>query len=184
MRRIVQYPSSTHYSDIKISPQWHQWLRHTRSEPPSLTEQAQDIVRQRNLKRLAAEADARWAAKPSFLDSPGQPERQQLPDLQGKDPRLNSNPDDSDGAGKPARDKTERIVREQGISTGNADVTAQKEEMHLPDGLRDQSNESPGQNTRSHADQRKDKSNPWDKTRGKDKWQPAAWDGNLGSLRR
>ena len=72
MRRIVQYPSSTALSDVNISPQWHQWLRHTRREAPSLAEQSQDLVRQANLKALAAQADARWAAKPSFLDTPRQ----------------------------------------------------------------------------------------------------------------
>ena len=84
MRRIVEYPRSTHYSDVKFSPQWHQWLRHTRSDPPSLTEQSQDLVRQEQLKILAARADARWAAKPSYLDGP---ERQQaLPATAIKDP--------------------------------------------------------------------------------------------------
>ncbi|RDW85712.1 hypothetical protein BP5796_04037 [Coleophoma crateriformis] len=71
MRRIVEYPRHVPYSEVKISPQWHQWLRHTREQPPSLTEQSQDLVRQRNLKILAAEADRRWREKPSFLDRPG-----------------------------------------------------------------------------------------------------------------
>jgi NADH:ubiquinone oxidoreductase subunit len=72
LRRIVQYPPSLHYSDVtsKISPSWHQWLRHTRPDPPSLTEQSQDLVRQRNLKILAAQADERWNAKKSYLDAP------------------------------------------------------------------------------------------------------------------
>lgn len=72
MRRIVQYPRDTQYSDVtqKITPAWHQWLRHIRESPPSLTEQAQDLTRQAQLKVLAAQADARWEAKESFLDSP------------------------------------------------------------------------------------------------------------------
>lgn len=72
MRRIVQYPPSTQYSEVtsKITPAWHQWLRHIREAPPSLTEQAQDLTRQSQLKVLAAQADARWNAKESFLDSP------------------------------------------------------------------------------------------------------------------
>jgi hypothetical protein len=81
MRRIVQYPPATHYSDLNISPQWHQWLRHTRREPPSIAEQSQDLIRQENLKVLSAQADARWAAKPSFLDKPGEGRGQAIPAL-------------------------------------------------------------------------------------------------------
>lgn len=69
-RRIVQYPRSTHLSDVKVPPQWHQWLRHQREDPPSLTEQAADLARQDRIKTLAAEADARWAAKPRLTDMP------------------------------------------------------------------------------------------------------------------
>ncbi|KAI6353461.1 hypothetical protein MCOR25_008980 [Pyricularia grisea] len=69
-RRIVKFPSSTHYGDVKVSPQWSQWLRHMREHPPSLEEQQQDLVRQQRMKLLAAEADARWKAKPSILDPP------------------------------------------------------------------------------------------------------------------
>uniref|UniRef100_L2G1A6 Uncharacterized protein n=1 Tax=Colletotrichum fructicola (strain Nara gc5) TaxID=1213859 RepID=L2G1A6_COLFN len=29
-RRIVHYPRLTYLSDVKVSPLWHQWLRHTR----------------------------------------------------------------------------------------------------------------------------------------------------------
>jgi NADH dehydrogenase [ubiquinone] 1 alpha subcomplex assembly factor 2 len=71
MRRIVKYPPSTPYSEIKVSPQWHQWLRHTRQHPPSITEQSQDLVRQENLKILTAQTNARWAGKQSLLDTPG-----------------------------------------------------------------------------------------------------------------
>ncbi|MCJ1257203.1 hypothetical protein MMC24_005028 [Lignoscripta atroalba] len=70
MRRIVQYSPKTHYADIQISPQWHQWLRHTRAEAPSTSEQQYDLQRQSQLKYLARLADDRWASKPSFLDAP------------------------------------------------------------------------------------------------------------------
>ncbi|KAK0722968.1 hypothetical protein B0T26DRAFT_750300 [Lasiosphaeria miniovina] len=68
-RRIVQYPSGTHLGDVKVPPLWHQWLRHTRHDPPSLAEQRGDVARQARMKVLAAQADARWAAKPSLLDA-------------------------------------------------------------------------------------------------------------------
>lgn len=47
-----------------------QWLRHTRHEPPSIAEQQNDIIRQERMKLLAAQADERWASKPSALDPP------------------------------------------------------------------------------------------------------------------
>jgi NADH dehydrogenase [ubiquinone] 1 alpha subcomplex assembly factor 2 len=72
-RRIVQYSRQVHHSDVSVSPQWLQWLRHTRPNAPSLEEQQMDIIRQRRIKALASEADARWAAKPSFLVAPAQP---------------------------------------------------------------------------------------------------------------
>jgi NADH dehydrogenase [ubiquinone] 1 alpha subcomplex assembly factor 2 len=78
-RRIVKYPRSTHYSHVKVSPQWHQWLRHTRSDPPALDEQQGDLVRQARMKRLAAEADARWEAKPRVMEGPAVRRKLQQP---------------------------------------------------------------------------------------------------------
>lgn len=69
-RRIVKYPRSTHLSSVKVSPLWHQWLRYTRRDPPSLEEQRGDVVRQARMKQLAAEADARWDAKPKVMEDP------------------------------------------------------------------------------------------------------------------
>ena len=47
-----------------------QWLRHTRYEAPTLNEQHLDIKRQAQIKQLAAQADARWAAQASYLQVP------------------------------------------------------------------------------------------------------------------
>ncbi|KAI1768907.1 hypothetical protein GGR53DRAFT_315408 [Hypoxylon sp. FL1150] len=69
-RRIVQYPRSTHYSEVRVPPHWHQWLRYQRRAAPTLAEQARDVARQEQMKVLAAEADARWEAKPGYLDAP------------------------------------------------------------------------------------------------------------------
>jgi len=63
MRRIVKYRAPAHHSDVKVSPQWHQWLRYTRSDPPSLEEQVRDVLRLRQLKVLARQADERWENK-------------------------------------------------------------------------------------------------------------------------
>ncbi|CEO60002.1 hypothetical protein PMG11_04646 [Penicillium brasilianum] len=69
-RRIVKFDPKTHYGDVQVTPQWHQWLRYVREHPPSLEEQQQDLVRQAQIKQLARLADERWASKPSFLDKP------------------------------------------------------------------------------------------------------------------
>jgi NADH dehydrogenase [ubiquinone] 1 alpha subcomplex assembly factor 2 len=49
---------------------WIQWLRHTRHEAPTINEQQLDEIRQAQVKQLAAQADARWASKPSYLVAP------------------------------------------------------------------------------------------------------------------
>ncbi|RKF72239.1 NADH-ubiquinone oxidoreductase assembly factor N7BML [Golovinomyces cichoracearum] len=78
MRRLVKYSQSVHHSDIQISPQWHQWLRHARADPPSLAEQSQDALRQEQLKFLVAAADARWESKSKLLDTKEFPPHQIL----------------------------------------------------------------------------------------------------------
>ncbi|CAJ2510251.1 Uu.00g061510.m01.CDS01 [Anthostomella pinea] len=80
-RRIVNYSRSTHYSEVKVPPQWHQWLRYQRERPPSLQEQSADVMRQERMKVLVAEADARWDAKPSLIDMPGKEKGQPVPPL-------------------------------------------------------------------------------------------------------
>lgn len=70
-RRIVQYPRGTHYAEVKVPPQWHQWLRNMREAPPTIQEQHAEVRRQAQMKYLAAEADARWEAKPRVMDAPG-----------------------------------------------------------------------------------------------------------------
>lgn len=80
-RRIVDPPRSTHHSEVKITPLWHQWLRYVRENPPSLQEQAADVTRQNKMKMLAARADARWEAKPRVMDAPGRQHGQPVPAL-------------------------------------------------------------------------------------------------------
>lgn len=74
MRRIVQkspYAArGTHFADIAISPQWHQWLRQARINAPTTVEQQQDIARQTLLKENARLADARWEAKAKYIEKP------------------------------------------------------------------------------------------------------------------
>ena len=191
MRRIVQYPSSTHYSEIKISPQWHQWLRHTRSDPPSLTEQSQDSVRQQNLKVLAAQADAKWAAKPSYLDAPARQREQPIPVLEAKDPRGNSESMETEnqtvsgsaavgGSLSPKLRETETPVEQ---ATRNEEYPG---EMRVPDESRHHFNERPDQKNRPREKQEPSKvEDPWKQARGgPEEWQPKGWDGTIKAPRR
>ncbi|EGD94811.1 hypothetical protein TESG_02314 [Trichophyton tonsurans CBS 112818] len=82
-RRIVKASPKIHYADVKVPPQWHQWLRYVRPEPPSIEEQQNELLRQQRIKYLAQQADERWASKPSFLDKPAQ---QDAPARQSQQP--------------------------------------------------------------------------------------------------
>ncbi|KAI2027731.1 hypothetical protein LOZ48_004526 [Ophidiomyces ophidiicola] len=90
LRRIVRYNPKTHYADVKVSPQWHQWLRHVRPEPPSIKEQQHELLRQEQIKYLAKLADERWASKPSYLDRPQ--EQQSSPAVQSQRPASHAGP--------------------------------------------------------------------------------------------
>nr|POF01273.1 nadh-ubiquinone oxidoreductase assembly factor n7bml [Quercus suber] len=91
LRRIVKYSSGgfrgrrMDYADVKISPQWHQWLRHTRDPPPTIQEQQYEVSRQANMRQLAAKADERWKSIPSYLDAP-KTKQQPRPATEVKDP--------------------------------------------------------------------------------------------------
>ncbi|KAK0637754.1 NADH-ubiquinone oxidoreductase assembly factor N7BML [Lasiodiplodia hormozganensis] len=149
-RRIVKYSRRTHYGDIKLTPQWIQWLRHTRSDPPTIAEQQLDEIRQAQLKQLAAAADARWAAKPSALDPPPQPEP--TPQLQSRDPAANA----------PQTEPEER----EGVRNVAAAPNQVKARME------DQENVDKG---RSKGEKKKEKTpSPWDEAKSQE-WQPAPW---------
>jgi NADH dehydrogenase [ubiquinone] 1 alpha subcomplex assembly factor 2 len=76
VKRSINLPLST--------AQWHQWLRHTRHEPPSIQEQTFDIARRERMKELAEQADERWRSQESFLDAPRT--QQPAPAIGVKDP--------------------------------------------------------------------------------------------------
>ncbi|KAI1384380.1 uncharacterized protein F4822DRAFT_362015 [Hypoxylon trugodes] len=110
-RRIVKYPRSIHYSEVKVPPQWHQWLRYQREQAPTLDEQASEVVRQERMKLLAAEADARWEAKPRLSDVPGREKGQPVPAL-------------NTGQTQPQ----ERAARESPTRNEQNEVTQQKDD--------------------------------------------------------
>lgn len=181
MRRIAQYPPSVHYSEVFISPQWHQWLRHAREDAPTLTEQSMDLTRQAQLKTLAAEADARWAAKPSFLDKPKET-TQALPATQVKDP----------GAYAPQTESSEKEGVRSAVVGLDSKVAGKDQTMgdllddhegRTRSGAIAQASSGSTQEVGRQMQQsdpvkhKKVKEDPWKKTRGgpSEGWQPEAW---------
>lgn len=51
-----------------VPPPWLQWLRRTRNTPPTLQELIDEQLRQRNIKVLANEADAKWESEKLQLE--------------------------------------------------------------------------------------------------------------------
>ncbi|KDN66514.1 hypothetical protein CSUB01_00959 [Colletotrichum sublineola] len=148
-RRIVKYPRSVYLSDVKVSPLWHQWLRHTRQEPPTLEEQTREAFRQERMKVLAAQADAKWEAKPRLTDAPGQQTGQRLPSFNTA--------------------QTQPIAPELEATNMNTKATAPVTPSPQSD--------KPAE-TASPANQTKNKygKDPWVKAQGpSESWQPEAW---------
>jgi len=166
MRRIVQYPASTHYSEIKISPQWHQWLRHTRKDPPTLTEQSQDLVRQRNLKKL---------------DTPGR--AQPLTASGVKDPRVYVESEEAE-VGTEARNAISRTledrIRDTDANLGNR-VAREHGSRIVEESGAGASREVPTKKGESRLKDKKEQLDPWKHARGgpSEEWQPQAWGGTV-----
>jgi NADH dehydrogenase [ubiquinone] 1 alpha subcomplex assembly factor 2 len=163
MRRIVNYTGSVHHSDVKVSPQWIQWLRHTRKEAPSIAEQSQDVVRQEQLKILAAQADQRWNEKASVLDAPGHVRGQPLPAL-----------------------GTQMAQSEQGtgISPGRTSIV---DDTTVPESVGVKVPESARKpETAMESKKLEEKEDPWKKAQGgpSEQWQPKAWSGGKAAARR
>ncbi|PQE27515.1 hypothetical protein CJF30_00007840 [Rutstroemia sp. NJR-2017a BBW] len=163
MRRIVKSPSSTSYADVSISPQWHQWLRYTRPDAPSLQELQGDVLRQERLKILAKEADERWAQKKSYLDPPEM--QHALPATQPRDGGAYTGTEPrADGKGVK-----NAVVEEQGVEDGReAEVRGQANEQEVGREVR---------KGRGVREEKKYKEDPWKQAKGAagEEWQPQAW---------
>ncbi|KAI9735706.1 MAG: hypothetical protein M1818_006314 [Claussenomyces sp. TS43310] len=179
MRRIVHYPSTVYYSDVpgKISPAWHQWLRHTRQEPPSLTEQSQDLVRQANLKVLAAEADARWAAKPSYLDAPGKERGQPVPAIGVMDPGEHSK--------SSIASKSENNPGVRGPINGGLNEPIIETSTTLEDTASQTFRRKGSEQEQTRRQKKEYKEDPWKKARGgpSEEWRPQAWNPGAAARR-
>ncbi|CUM63395.1 uncharacterized protein PRCAT00000969001 [Priceomyces carsonii] len=57
---------------LEVPPQWLQWLRQTRPDPPSLEELVNDKIRQQKIKILAQQADERWQSEKERMEQENQ----------------------------------------------------------------------------------------------------------------
>ena len=164
-RRIVRYNQKSHYADIQMSPQWIQWLRQTRADAPSILEQQQDVLRQAQMRQLAAAADERWASIPSYTDSPKlqSPRPAMDPAHQGD----NQIKIDADAMG-PKIEQSKQVEKVVASEEG----PREKANTHTVTG---QPASSEGQSTRRKRDRPRGSENPWTKTGGGDSWQPQSW---------
>lgn len=155
-RRIVQYPRSTHYGEVQVSPQWHQWLRHMRERPPSIQEQRAELQRQHQMKHLAAAADARWAAKPRMMEDA---------------------PAGATGQPVPALESTTAAGRRDGVVAG-VEAEAKKEDEAIPRKDAVASGDKQDDAQRKPGRKEVEKEDPWKRhTRAgpSENWQPQAW---------
>ncbi|RMY51329.1 hypothetical protein D0863_14613 [Hortaea werneckii] len=155
-RRIVKYSRKTDYADVKISPQWHQWLRHTRFEAPTIPEQQYEVSRQAMMKQLAAQADERWKSVPSYLDPPRM--QQSQPPTEMKDP--------GGYTGQTAPEESEGVTSGVEDAEKVQEVSAGKDTKEVDEG-------------RFKGKTREKEIPPWEKNLPKgnpgDSWQPQEW---------
>lgn len=130
--------------------------------------------------------DARWAAKPSLLDTPGQARSQTLPALKFKDSEgygTISELENRVGTRTAIRSEAEDTAKKMDVSAKKGEDGVQHGEMQGSDGIRPHFNERPSQDKKK-AEGKKAKDDPWKQARGGENWQPAAWDGNIAAVRR
>jgi NADH dehydrogenase [ubiquinone] 1 alpha subcomplex assembly factor 2 len=176
MRRIVKAPSTTSYADVSISPQWHQWLRYTRPDAPSLQELQGDVLRQERLKILAREADERWAQKKSYLDPPEM--QHALPATQPRDGGAYTGIEPrADGKGVK-----NAVVEEQGLGEGREAGMGEQVGVGVESEVaRSRTSEQEvGREVRKGKgvrEEKKYKEDPWKQAKGAagEEWQPQAW---------
>ncbi|KAK9464412.1 hypothetical protein V1512DRAFT_250109 [Lipomyces arxii] len=64
-RRLVELRNGkTEYVDYSLPPQWGQWLRHVRYEPPTVQELMNENVRRAGIAARVAAAEQRWKSIP------------------------------------------------------------------------------------------------------------------------
>jgi NADH dehydrogenase [ubiquinone] 1 alpha subcomplex assembly factor 2 len=129
------------------------------------------VIRQENLKILAAQADQRWNEKASVLDAPGNVMGQPLPTL---------------GVGMAQGETSDGAMKGKSGSTGG--VTSIVDDTTEPESVGNQARESTLQpeTTRESKKSEDEKEDPWKKAQGgpSEQWQPQAWTGGRAATRR
>lgn len=107
-RKMEPYQEYVFQADYfsTVPPQWLQWLRRTRPQPPTLDELLADKFRQENLKSLSRQADEKW-------------QQEKLIQQREQDLKLQSELD---------KVKSEKNAKEELIKVG---VNSQDENQHL-----------------------------------------------------
>jgi NADH dehydrogenase [ubiquinone] 1 alpha subcomplex assembly factor 2 len=147
-----------------------QWLRHTRHEPPTIAEQQQDTMRQERMKVLAAQADERWASKPSALDAPDKQQPMQM--LQSRDPdsgvtQMNTDQDIRDEVAPPQ-------PVEQRDATPFPAETGAPQQMPRDPPVPATTDNAPTVTTRKPR-KKEPKDSPWSHAAQSKEWQPQGW---------
>lgn len=175
----MRYPRGTHHGDVVVPPAWHQWLRHTRSDPPSLSEQRAEVARQERIKLLAAQADARWEAKPKVMDGPASPSSPEGKAFLG----LREPPFETDRKVGPGKAEGRAELGEMN-ATGRTGVTknTSDDEVALGDDETVDQREETWKRMQQKAEEKQKregdkKPDPWKQARGgpSETWQPQAW---------
>jgi NADH dehydrogenase [ubiquinone] 1 alpha subcomplex assembly factor 2 len=134
---------------------------------------------------LAAQADARWAAKPSYLDAPGRARGQPLPALGLRDPGAYAREQAvRDGrVERPGKEvKGMERVPKRGVPVPEPEVAEPEIRLQTPDGERHQFTRGKG----PPRQPKEMKDDPWKRARGapSEEWQPQTWDPNSLPARR
>jgi NADH dehydrogenase [ubiquinone] 1 alpha subcomplex assembly factor 2 len=131
------------------------------------------------LKVLAAQADARWAAKPRLIDMPGREMGQVVPALRmrGQGGYSQEERPDRRGVDGGSGEEGQLGSNVEGSRTGEP-----RSELQSPDGKR----HSFTIGKRAPYTTKENTEDPWKKARGgpSEEWQPEAWDPNALTARR
>lgn len=200
MRRIVDYPPHVQHSDVSshITPAWHQWLRHTRQAAPTLAEQELDVLRQRRVKVLAAQADESWEAKGRLVGGPSM--RQPRPGLGMGGTTVAGQSETGTGTAAMGADGAEPTRGNDAATEGKQEMRAEKrttskvasgqeildresERMKISGGPGPKVYTNPGVSRQAKTARREPatppprKEDPWKNARGgpSEDWQPQAW---------
>ncbi|KAG7290886.1 hypothetical protein NEMBOFW57_000891 [Staphylotrichum longicolle] len=180
-RRIVRYPPRTHVADVAVPPAWHQWLRHTRQNPPTLAEQRAEVARRERMRLLAAQADARWEAKPKVMEDVATTGdgRRRIAGVEAPGPALETERDLGPGSQVKMEERKagEREGKEEveEVTLGDNEVVDQREETWR----RMREEEEKGNGKGKGKAEGKD---PWKQVRGgpSETWQPKGWEPAAG----